>query len=116
MAAGPECLILDEPTTGLDRIAAGAVDSMIGSLGRNNSAGMTLIVVSHDMKATLTIADRVLFLYNGCVRCDAASSDFAGAGKSDPVIAQFLSGAAAGPITAGMTSNAAIKNPGVNDG
>lgn len=98
LATEPECLILDEPTTGLDAEATRAVDTMISELGGAHSDRMTLIVVSHDMLATLSIADRVVFLYNGVVRLQSRASDFRSAASQDPVANQFLSGEAAGPM------------------
>lgn len=104
MAMAPECLILDEPTTGLDAIARDAVDNMISELGDDGRT--TLLVVSHDMQATLAIADRIVFLYNGGIRLEGTPADFraastAGGGPGDPVVAQFLSGSPDGPMTAG---------------
>jgi phospholipid/cholesterol/gamma-HCH transport system ATP-binding protein len=128
MALEPECLILDEPTTGLDAPARHAVDAMIADIGRDNRQSGTgrgfddvrgaietgtLVVISHDMKATMSIADRIVFLYNGGIRLEGTPDDFAAAagmtGRSphsgmsgaapDPVVAQFLSGAADGPMT-----------------
>ncbi len=104
MAMEPECLILDEPTTGLDAIARDAVDSMIAELG--NDGRTTLVVISHDMRATLAIADRIVFLYNGGIRLEGTPAEFlAEAGTDgttgDPVVAQFLSGNPDGPMTVG---------------
>jgi len=104
MAMDPECLILDEPTTGLDAIARDAVDGMISELGDDGRT--TLVVVSHDMQATLAIADRIVFLYNGGIRLEGTPTDFRAASvpggeAGDPVVAQFLSGSPDGPMTVG---------------
>lgn len=106
MAMEPECLILDEPTTGLDAVARDAVDDMIWQLGRDGRT--TLVVISHDMNATVRIADRIIFLYNGGIRLEGSPADFTSAARisadghpRDPVVAQFLSGSPDGPMTLG---------------
>lgn len=110
----PDCTILDEPTTGLDGPARAAVDSMIRTLGTGRE--MTIVVISHDMRATMSIADRIVFMYNGGIRLDGDRADFLRAstgfrtgvpatdadrgpdGIVDPVVAQFLSGSPQGPM------------------
>ena len=58
----PELLILDEPTTGLDRSAAAQVNQAIFVLGQ---MGLGAIVVSHDYRALGQLADRVLVVSKG---------------------------------------------------
>ncbi|HPB50646.1 MAG TPA: ATP-binding cassette domain-containing protein [Myxococcota bacterium] len=106
MSLEPECLILDEPTTGLDAVARDAVDGMIGELGRDGRT--TIVVVSHDMQATVAIADNIVFLYNGGIHLEGSPAEFlaaAGHGDArdavDPVVAQFISGSPDGPMTMG---------------
>lgn len=98
MACGPDCLVLDEPTTGLDAPSRNAVFSMIREIGRVDSGIGTLIVVSHDMRSTVAIADRMVFLYKGVVRYDVPPDAFVMAAANDPVAAQFLAGTADGPM------------------
>lgn len=90
----PDCTILDEPTTGLDGPARTAVDAMIKKLGTGRE--MTIVVISHDMHATMSIADRIVFLYNGGIRLDGDRNSFHE--PVDPVVAQFLSGSPDGPM------------------
>lgn len=63
LAPGPEILLFDEPTTGLDPIATEAVNDLIRDLSRR--LRVTSIVVSHDMKSALSVADRILVLDAG---------------------------------------------------
>lgn len=58
----PELLILDEPTTGLDRIAAAQVNEAIAAL---RQMGLGALVVSHDYRALGELADRVLVVSAG---------------------------------------------------
>jgi phospholipid/cholesterol/gamma-HCH transport system ATP-binding protein len=60
LAPGPEFLLFDEPTTGLDPITTNAVNDLIFDLSRKLK--VTSVVVSHDMACALKIADRILVL------------------------------------------------------
>jgi phospholipid/cholesterol/gamma-HCH transport system ATP-binding protein len=56
----PELLFLDEPTAGLDPIAAAAFDDMILDLSR--SLDLTVFMITHDLDSLYTITDRVAVL------------------------------------------------------
>jgi phospholipid/cholesterol/gamma-HCH transport system ATP-binding protein len=60
LALDPEILFLDEPTAGLDPIAAAAFDRLIGGLQR--SLGLTVVMVTHDLDSLTAIADRLAAL------------------------------------------------------
>ena len=60
LALDPELLFLDEPTAGLDPIAAAAFDELIQDLQR--SLRLTVIMVTHDLDTLYTITDRVAVL------------------------------------------------------
>ena len=57
-------LILDEPTGGLDRQGSAAVERLIR---RHRAAGVAVLLVSHDLEAVCTLADRVIVLRNGVI-------------------------------------------------
>lgn len=59
----PEVVIYDEPTTGQDPIMADYVEEMI--LEAQEEFGLTCLIISHDMAATMRIADRVALLHQG---------------------------------------------------
>lgn len=63
IAPGPQYLLFDEPTTGLDPITSYAINDLIFELSRKLQ--VTSIVVSHDMGCALKIADRILVLDHG---------------------------------------------------
>lgn len=90
----PEFVIFDEPTTGLDPMAAAHVDQLIRSL--SDDLGVTSIVVSHDLRSIFSVADRIAFLYKGQVRLDGTRDDFLHSG--DPVVRQFINGLPDGPM------------------
>jgi phospholipid/cholesterol/gamma-HCH transport system ATP-binding protein len=60
LALDPEILFLDEPTAGLDPIGAAAFDQLIRSL--QQSLGLTVFMVTHDLDSLATICDRVAVL------------------------------------------------------
>ncbi len=65
VALRPKILLFDEPTTGLDPITTTAVNELIFELSRKFQT--TSLVVSHDMKCALDIADKIVVLDQGNV-------------------------------------------------
>ena len=90
----PKFAIFDEPTTGLDPMAAANVDDLIRSL--RNDTGVTAIVVSHDLRSILTVADRIALIYEGNIRLDGTPTDFRT--STDPIVHQFMNGLPDGPM------------------
>jgi phospholipid/cholesterol/gamma-HCH transport system ATP-binding protein len=64
-ACDPRYLLFDEPTTGLDPVTTNAVNQLIRRLSR--TLNTTSIVVSHDMRCALAIADKIVVLDKGKV-------------------------------------------------
>lgn len=95
VALEPRYIVYDEPTTGLDPINARRIDDLIRRLAAET--GVTTIVISHDLRSIFGIAGKVAFLYRGRVRAIGAPAKLAN--SDDPVLRQFLSGAADGPMT-----------------
>ncbi len=89
IALGPEILLFDEPTTGLDPETARVIDDLIVSTTRRLKA--TSLIISHDIHASLRIADFVSMIWEGRIIETASPADFV---KSrDPVVKQFLESA-----------------------
>jgi len=63
LALDPEVVFLDEPTAGLDPIAAGAFDELIRDL--KASLGLTVFMVTHDIDTLRATTDRIAVLVNG---------------------------------------------------
>ena len=91
----PKIILYDEPTTGLDPIMADAINDLIIDL--NSKLNVTSIVVTHDMVSAYKIADRIAMLYRG--RIIAAGTPDEIKNTKDPIVKQFITGAAKGPIT-----------------
>ncbi|NUN14306.1 MAG: ATP-binding cassette domain-containing protein [Myxococcales bacterium] len=90
----PDFVIFDEPTTGLDPLAAINVDRLIRNLADEHN--VTSIVVSHDLRSIFGIADRIAMIYKGRIRLDGPPDAFQE--SEDPVIRQFIRGEAHGPM------------------
>ncbi len=64
-AAGPKILFLDEPTVGQDFENLQRMVEMLNAL--HKSSGMTMITVTHDVRCAAALADKVLWIKDGCV-------------------------------------------------
>ena len=87
LAAQPEVVLYDEPTTMVDPIIARRLGGIIQRL--KHQLGFTSIVVTHDMRFAERLADLVLFLHMGGARFFGPLKDFVA--SPDPDIQQFLS-------------------------
>jgi phospholipid/cholesterol/gamma-HCH transport system ATP-binding protein len=65
LALDPEIVFLDEPTSGLDPIAAGDFDELIRTL--QQTLGLTVFMVTHDLESLRTVCDRIAALADGKV-------------------------------------------------
>ena len=90
----PQCMLFDEPTTGLDPVSARRVDALIRELKRE--LRVTAIVVSHDLTSIFAVADRVALLYQGRVHALGTPEELRH--SPDPVVQQFITGQAEGPM------------------
>jgi len=68
LALDPEIVFLDEPTSGLDPIGAGAFDDLIRTL--QDTLGLTVFMVTHDLDSLHTVCDRIAVLADGRVVVD----------------------------------------------
>ncbi|HEX4337695.1 MAG TPA: ATP-binding cassette domain-containing protein [Polyangiaceae bacterium] len=90
----PRYVLFDEPTTSLDPVSARRIDRLIRELA--DSAGVTSIVVSHDLRSIFGIADRVAMLYRGEVRLLGTPGELRA--SEDGIVQQFVNGRAEGPM------------------
>ncbi|GFE64000.1 ABC transporter ATP-binding protein [Litoreibacter roseus] len=96
IAADPEIIFFDEPTTGLDPIMAGVINDLIREIVVE--MGATAMTITHDMSSVRAIADKVAMLHDGVIQWTGPVGDLDASG--DPYVAQFISGSPDGPIEA----------------
>ena len=96
IAADPEIIFFDEPTTGLDPIMSGVINDLIREIVVD--MGATAMTITHDMTSVRTIADDIAMLHAGRIQWTGAVGDMDQSG--DPYIDQFINGRADGPIEA----------------
>ena len=94
IAAEPEILFFDEPTTGLDPIMADIINDLIVKCVRE--VGTTAVSITHDMVSARKIADRIAMLYDGRIIWSGPTSEIENSGN--PHVDQFIHGRAEGPI------------------
>ena len=90
----PELLVYDEPFVGLDPISMGVVLRLIRRL--NDTLGVTSIVVSHDVREIIAVADYCHLLSNGRIIASGAPAAVADSGHED--VRQFMHGLPDGPV------------------
>lgn len=91
----PKIILYDEPTTGLDPINADVINDLI--LRMQEQLKVISIVVTHDMTSAYKVADRIAMLYDGRIIGIGTPEEIRN--TQDPVIQQFITGSARGPIT-----------------
>jgi phospholipid/cholesterol/gamma-HCH transport system ATP-binding protein len=84
----PEILLYDEPTTGLDPVAADSIDHLIVRISEKLKT--TSIAVTHDMRSAGRIGKRIFMLHQG--RIHAAGTPEEIFSSADPVVTRFVNG------------------------
>jgi phospholipid/cholesterol/gamma-HCH transport system ATP-binding protein len=86
LAARPECVLYDEPTTMVDPLMAQLLGDLIKRL--KIQLNLTSIVVTHDMRLAKKLADRVVFLYEGREIFFGTSAEMEK--STEPIVQEFL--------------------------
>ncbi|HEY7646281.1 MAG TPA: ATP-binding cassette domain-containing protein [Hyphomicrobiales bacterium] len=73
LSLDPEIVFLDEPTSGLDPISAGDFDALIRTL--QQTLGLTVFMVTHDLESLHTVCDRIAALADGVVVAEGTLDD-----------------------------------------
>src|SRR5947209_7612154 len=94
IAAEPEIVFFDEPTTGLDPIMADVINDLIVKCVRE--VGTTAVSITHDMVSARKIADRIAMLHQGRIVWHGRTAEIDRSGN--PFVDQFINGRADGPI------------------
>lgn len=94
IAAKPEIIVFDEPTTGLDPIMGDVINDLIIKCVRD--LGATAVSITHDMASAHKIADRIAMIHKGRIIWEGAAKTIDQSGN--PYVDQFIHGRAQGPI------------------
>jgi phospholipid/cholesterol/gamma-HCH transport system ATP-binding protein len=94
IAADPEIIFFDEPTTGLDPIMADVINDLIVSTVKD--LGVTTLSITHDMASARKISSRIAMLYKGKIIWNGPTEEIDTSGN--PYVDQFIHGRAEGPI------------------
>ncbi len=94
IAANPEIIFFDEPTTGLDPIMADVINDLI--VETSKGLGATTLSITHDMASARKIADDIAMIYKGEIIWQGAAKDIDHSGNE--FVDQFIKGSAEGPI------------------
>ena len=94
IAADPEIIFFDEPTTGLDPIMADVINDLI--IKTTREVGATALSITHDMASARKIADRIAMIYEGKIIWAGPVGDIDASGNAH--VDQFINGRAEGPI------------------
>lgn len=96
IAAEPEIIFFDEPTTGLDPIMSGVINELIREIVVE--MGATAMTITHDMTSVRAIADNIAMLHDGVIQWTSPVAQMDDSGN--PYLDQFIQGKAEGPIEA----------------
>jgi len=94
IAADPEIIFFDEPTTGLDPIMADIINDLIISTVKD--VGATALSITHDMVSARKISDKIAMLYGGKIIWQGPTGQIDHSGNL--YVEQFIHGRAEGPI------------------
>ncbi len=86
IAGKPKYLLYDEPTSGLDPVNADVIDGLIERL--RDELGVTSVVVSHDVRGSFRVADRVALLWQAKIRAVGRPEEILA--SQDSAVQQFL--------------------------
>ncbi len=101
IAADPEIIFFDEPTTGLDPIMADVINNLIVDCVKR--LGATTISITHDMASARKIADDIAMIYKGEIIWQGPAKMVDRSGS--PYVDQFIYGRAEGPIKMDVLKN-----------
>jgi phospholipid/cholesterol/gamma-HCH transport system ATP-binding protein len=86
----PCCVLYDEPHAGLDPVTGDSIDRLIKDLA--NEHGITNVVITHEMRSALRIADRLVFMKDGLIYWEGTPDELKA--SKDPVMVNFVEGRA----------------------
>ncbi len=94
IAADPDIIFFDEPTTGLDPIMADVINDLIVDTVKD--LGVSALSITHDMASARKISDRIAMIYKGKIIWQGPTAEIDNSGND--YVDQFIHGRATGPI------------------
>jgi phospholipid/cholesterol/gamma-HCH transport system ATP-binding protein len=94
IAARPDIMFFDEPTTGLDPIMGAVIDGLVVDCVKQ--LGSTAVAITHDMASARRIGDAAAMIHRGRIVWSGPAADLLESGN--PVVDQFTHGRREGPI------------------
>ncbi len=94
IAAQPDILFFDEPTTGLDPIMGAIIDGLVVDCVKR--LGSTAVAITHDMASARRIGDQAAMIHEGRIIWNGNASSLLDSGN--PIVDQFTHGRREGPI------------------
>jgi phospholipid/cholesterol/gamma-HCH transport system ATP-binding protein len=88
IALDPDILFCDEPNAGLDPVTSAGIDRLI--LDLREALGITVVVISHELRSIRRLADQVTMLHAGVVVADGKLEELGA--SQDPRIRSFFQG------------------------
>jgi phospholipid/cholesterol/gamma-HCH transport system ATP-binding protein len=88
LVTNPKIVLFDEPTSGLDPITENSITELI--LKTHNIEKITYIIISHNIRFTLAVADKIAMLYKGRIYAEGTPAQFEK--SKDPLISGYVSG------------------------
>ena len=88
LAHGPDILLLDEPTAGLDVTSARTVRSLVGQL---RDEGGTVIYSTHHLAEAEQVCDRIIIVHNGTIRADGSPNELLESTQKDSLEEAYVS-------------------------
>ena len=86
IAGSPKYLLYDEPTSGLDPVNADVIDDLVQRL--DDELGVTSVMVTHDVRGSFRVADRLALLTNGKIVQQGTPAEFLA--SKEPKVREFL--------------------------
>lgn len=105
-AMDPEIVFYDEPSSGLDPVTSAVIDKLMMDLSRK--LRVTSVVVTHHMESAFKIADTMIMLHQGMILVQGRPETVRSC--EDPIVQQFITGEADGPIPMTQSGNDYIKD------
>lgn len=94
IAIGPQIILYDEPTTGIDPIMGDIINDLI--IKMHDTLSVTSVAVTHDMASAYKIATRIAMMYDGQIVEIGTPDEIRN--TTNPIVRQFISGSSKGPI------------------